>query len=210
MLNQNFVLVGALINLLGGISYIKDTLSGKVQPNRISWGLWAVAVLIAFLAEINQGVGIQALATFMVGFIPLLIFLASFVNKKAYWQIGKFDLLCGGLSILGLILWQVTKIGNLAILFSILADLTAGIPTLIKAYKYPKSESWIEFASSMINMLIAMLTFTTWTFAYWGFPLYIFLFDLAAILLIKIKPSFYKIAHQPAGADGIDRQTKIP
>ena len=54
MLNQNFVLVGALINLLGGISYIKDTLSGKVQPNRISWRLWAVVVLIPFLAEINQ------------------------------------------------------------------------------------------------------------------------------------------------------------
>jgi len=46
--------------------------------------------LIAFKAQIKEGVGIhQALLTFMVGFIPLIIFIASFINKKAYWKIGK-------------------------------------------------------------------------------------------------------------------------
>src|SRR5438045_193855 len=104
MLNENFVILGVFINFLGGVSYIIDTLRGKVQPNRVSWGLWAFAVTIAFLAEIKQGVGIQSLATFMVGFTPLLIFLASFVNKKAYWKITKFDMACGVFSIVGLIL----------------------------------------------------------------------------------------------------------
>lgn len=187
MLNENFVLLGVFINLLGGISYIKDTVQGKIRPNRLSWGLWAVAVLIAFSAEISQGVGIQSLATFMVGFTPLLIFLASFVNKKAYWKISRFDLLCGVLSIVGLILWQITKIGNIAIIFSIFADLMAGIPTLTKSYKYPETENWIEFMSSFISMGIAMLTIKIWTFAYYGFPLYIFLYDLTAVLLIKFK-----------------------
>lgn len=187
MLNENFVILGAFINLLGGISYIKDTLQGKVQPNRVSWGLWAVAVLVAFSAEVSQGVGIQSLATFMVGFIPLLIFLASFINKKAYWKIGRFDILCGTLSIIGLVLWQITKVGNIAIIFSIFADLSAGIPTLIKAYKYPETENWIEFISSFISVSIAMLTVKTWTLAYYGFPLYIFFYDLAAFLLIKFK-----------------------
>lgn len=187
MLNENFVILGAIINLLGGFSYIKDTLKGKVQPNRVSWGLWAVAVLIAFSAEISQGVGIQSLATFMVGFVPLLIFLASFANKKAYWKITKFDLACGALSVIGLVLWQLTKIGNLAIIFSIFADLTAGIPTLVKSYRYPETENWIEFMSSFISVTIAMLTLKIWTFAYFAFPFYIFLYDLTAVVLIKFK-----------------------
>lgn len=187
MLNENFVLLGVLISLLGGISYIKDTLQGKIQPNRVSWGLWAFISMVAFSAEISQGVGIQSLATFMVGFIPLLIFLASFVNKKAYWKLTKFDLFCGVLSITGLILWYVTKIGNIAILFSIFADLMAGIPTLVKSYKYPETENWIEFMSSFISMSIAMLTFKTWTFAYYAFPLYIFCYDLTGVILIKFK-----------------------
>ncbi|MBI4009282.1 hypothetical protein HY357_03545 [Candidatus Roizmanbacteria bacterium] len=187
MINENFVIVGALINLLGGISYIKDTVQGKIKPNKVSWGLWAVPVVIAFSAQVSQGVGIQSLATFTVGFVPFLIFIASFVNKKSYWALSKFDLLCGAFSISGLVLWYITKVGNIAILFSIFADLMAGIPTLVKSYKYPETESWIEFMSSFISVSITMLTFKTWTFVYWGFPLYIFLYDLAAILLIKFK-----------------------
>ncbi len=187
MLNENFVLLGAFINLLGGIIYIKDTMQGKIKPNRVSWGLWAVAVLIAFSAEISQGVKILALATFITGFIPLLIFFASFVNKNAYWKITKFDLGCGSLSILALVLWQITKIGNIAILFSIFADLMAGVPTLIKSYKYPETENWIEFISSFINVSIALLTIKIWSFAYYGFPFYIFLYDLIAVILIKFR-----------------------
>ncbi|MCL5784153.1 MAG: hypothetical protein M1142_02245 [Patescibacteria group bacterium] len=187
MINENFVLLGIFINFLGGLSYIKDTLQGKVQPNRVSWGLWALAVAIAFSAEVSQGVGIQSLTTFMAGFMPLLIFLSSFVNKKAYWKLTKFNLLCAVLSIFGLVLWQVTKIGNLAIIFSIFADLTADIPTLVKSYKFPETGNWIEFSSSFISVSITMLTFKTWTFAYFGFPLYIFFYDVIAFLLIKFK-----------------------
>jgi hypothetical protein len=187
VINENFVVLGAVIGLLGGISYIKDTLQGKVQPNRVSWGLWAVAVSIAFAAEISQGVKLQSLTTFVVGFVPLLIFLASFVNKKAYWKITKFDLLCGSLSLIGLLFWWITKVGNIAIIFSIFADLAAGIPTLIKSYKYPESENWIEYMTSFINVIILLLTIKTWGFAYYGFPLYIFLYDFIAFILIRFK-----------------------
>lgn len=187
MLNENFVILGAAINLLGGFSYIKDTVQGKVKPNRVSWGLWTVAVMIAFAAEISQGVRIHALTTFMVGFTPLLIFLASFVNKKSYWKITRFDLLCGAISLFGLGLWMITKVGNIAIAFSIFADLMAGIPTLVKAYKYPETENWIEFMSSFISSVILMFTLTVWRFEYFGFPLYIICFDLVAVLLIKFR-----------------------
>ncbi len=187
MIDPNFVLLGIFINFLGGLNYIIDTLKGKVKPNRVTWFLWALVSFIAFAAEIKQGVGIQSLMTFMVGFTPLLIFIASFFNKKAYWKISRFDLLCGALSLLGLLLWYMTKVGNIAIFFSIISDLTAGIPTLVKAYKYPETENYIEFSSSMISSILTVLTFTSWTFALYAFPLYIFFFDTIMIVLIKFK-----------------------
>ncbi len=187
MINENFVILGAIINLIGGISYIRDTLAGKVQPNRVSWGLWGLGVMVAFTAELKQGVGIQSIATFMVGFVPLLIFIASFANKKAYWQLTKFDALCGVLSLFGLILWQITKNPNIAILFSIFADLMAGVPTLVKSFKFPETENWVEFMSSLISVSIAMLTLKDFSFAYLAFPLYIFFYDLTGFVLIKFK-----------------------
>ena len=187
MIHQNFIYIGALIHLIGGASYIKDTVQGKAQPNRISWGLWAVPVMIAFSAQLSQGVGLQALATFMTGFVPLLVFLASFINKKSYWKLTKFDLMCGSMSLCGLALWHITKSGNMAILFSILADLLAGIPTLKKSFTNPESENWVASLFWLINISLAMLTFKTWTFAYYAFPLYIFLFDLTSFLLVRFE-----------------------
>lgn len=98
MLNENFVILGVTIGAITSIKYIIDTVKGKVQPNRVTFLLWALAPMIALAAQIQQGVGIQALLTFALGFSPLLIFLASFVNKKAEWKLGPFDFICGSLS----------------------------------------------------------------------------------------------------------------
>ncbi len=101
MLNPNFVLVGVLVQFLGGLSYFIDTLKGKIKPNKVSWFLWAFAASIAFASEIKQGVGIQSLTTLIVAFVPFCVFLASFVNKKAVWKIQKIDIICGTLSVMG-------------------------------------------------------------------------------------------------------------
>ncbi len=187
MLPEYFVIIGALISSLGTLSYIIDTVKGKTKPNKVSWFVWALAPLIAFWATIDQGVGIQSLLTFTVGFSPLLVFLASFINKKAYWKITRLDLICGFLSIVGLIAWQITDIGNLAIFFGILADAIAAIPTIIKSYKEPETENPNVFLGSAIASLLTLLTIKTWSFEYYAFPLYILLICILFYILIKFK-----------------------
>lgn len=103
MLNQNFVFVGIAINAIGLYSYLLDTIKGKIQPSKVSFALWSIAPLVAFFAQIKQGVGVQSLMTLSVGLFPIIIFLGSFVNKEAYWKLTKFDLSCGALSLIGLI-----------------------------------------------------------------------------------------------------------
>lgn len=191
MLDERFIYLGVLLNLIGGIGYIIDTLKGKTKPNKITWFFWALAPLIAFAAEIQQGVGLSSLMTFSVGLSPLLIFVASFINKNSQWKLTTFDLICGGLSLCGLILWSITRIGNIAIFFSIMADLLASLPTLIKAYKAPETESSLIYLLSGINGLIALLTIKTWTFEFYGFPLYILLFNIIFYPLIQFKLGKY-------------------
>jgi hypothetical protein len=187
MLNPNFVYLGVAIAALGGISYLINTLKGTVQPNRVTWFLWALAPLIAFSAQIKQEVGIQSLLTFIVGFGPLLVFLATFVNKKSYWKISRLDMVFGGLSILGLILWQITGVGNIAILFSIIADAMAAVPTIIKSYHHPESESAFAYFASATGAFITLLTINKWNFATYAFSLYIFVVCSILTLLIKFK-----------------------
>jgi hypothetical protein len=55
MLDSHFVILGAILNVIGGLSYLIDTIKGKAKPNRVTWFLWALAPLIAFTAELKQG-----------------------------------------------------------------------------------------------------------------------------------------------------------
>jgi len=187
MINQNFVILGAIIAAVGSVSYLVDTVKGKVKPNRVSFLLWSLAPLIAFFAEINQGVGLQSLLTFIAGFLPLTIFIASFVNNKAEWKLNRFDLTCGAFSLIGLILWYLTKSGNIAIIFSIFADGLAAIPTVVKSFNYPETESSWPYFASTIFAAITLLTVKVWDLANVGFPMYILIVTLVISALVQFK-----------------------
>ena len=132
MIDSNWIYLGALINLIGSLTYVIATVRGQTKPNRVTWFLWALAPLIAFAAMLGEGVSpLDGLMTFMVGFGPLMIFIASFVNKNSVWKITRFDMICGALSVIGIIAWAFTRTGNIAIFFSIVADGLALLPTLI-------------------------------------------------------------------------------
>ncbi len=187
MLNQNFIFIGTTIGAIGVLAYLVDTVKGKVKPNRVSFLLWSIAPLIAFAAQIKQGVGLESLMTFSTGFLPLTVFIASFVNKKAEWKLTKFDLFCGVLSIVGLVLWLITKVGNVAIAFSILADGLAALPTIIKAYKYPDTEIAWPWIATSFGVILTLLTINTLTFANSGFIIYILIVNTLIFSLVQFR-----------------------
>ena len=189
MIDPRFVIVGALFNLYASGAYIVDTLKGQTKPNRVSWLLWTVAPLIAFGGELGEHVGIQALTTFMAGFCPVLILLASFANRKAFWKLTRFDISCGVLSLVALVLWALTRTGNIAILFSVLADALAATPTILKSYHHPDTESSMAYLASGVAGIITLLTLTTWSFALVAFPLYLVVSDAVIYTLVKF-PQF--------------------
>jgi hypothetical protein len=191
MIDTHFAILGALIVVTGNAAYAHDTVRGNTQPNRISWMLWALAPLIAFAAEVVQGVGLNAVLTLAVGLGPLLVVAASFVDPKAYARVTPFDAGCGLLSLVALGAWAATGRGNLAILLSILADFLAAIPTIRKAYRYPHSEHAIAFLSGVAGATITLLTIKgeDWGFASAAFPAYIALDSgLIAVLILMPRP----------------------
>jgi hypothetical protein len=173
VIDVHFVILGAVIGIAGMLSYVRDTLRGVTQPNRVTWLMWAVAPLIAFSAEVQAGVGLRSLMTFVVGFGPLLIFASSFANRRSAWRIGPFDWLCGALSAAGLIIWLATRHGTVAVVASIAADALAATPTLRKSWSAPETESASAYVTAALNAFITVLTIDRFTTADAAFPLYI-------------------------------------
>jgi hypothetical protein len=183
MLPDYCAIIGAIIGSLGGFYYVYETLLGRAQPNRITWLLWGIFPLVIFVAQRAQGVERASWASFVAGLTPLLIVAASFFNKKAYWKSEPRDYYLMAAALLGLILWAITDKPNLALLFALLADVLAGIPTLIKAYRHPQSESWIAYALSAFGFGISFLSVHIYNFENAAFVAYLFILNLALALL---------------------------
>lgn len=190
---QYLVLVGAALSFIACFSYIRSMFRGEARPNRISWLMWSIAPLIATAASLSSGVRWAVVPVFMSGFSPLLIFIFSFVSKKAYWKLEPFDYVCGICSALALILWAITKNTDLAIVFAILSDASAAVPTIMKSWTRPETENVYPFLTGLFSAGTAFLAISAWTLSSYAFPIYLEIINVIIIFAIYRKKILFKI-----------------
>lgn len=187
---EYLVLVGFAVSMAGTLVYVKDTLRSKTKPNRVTWSLWAVAPLIATAAALSDGVTLAVLPVFAAGFGPLLVLGASFYNRNSYWKLTKFDFACAVPSVLALFLWWVTSDPNYAIIFAISSNVLATLPTLIKLWKYPETETVMKFKTGLASALTAFFAINAWEFSSLAFPIYLAL-ENTALIFAYYRKKFY-------------------
>ncbi len=179
------VLVGSCLNLIGSYRYCRAILAGRVQPNLITWIMWALAPLIGVAAELYSGVTWAVLPVFMAGFGPLCITCVALLSHHSTWALRPHDYACGAFSLLALILWLITKDPDIAILFAVLGDGVALLPTLLKTWTRPDTETPVPFALAICSALSAFLAIEQWSFASVAFPLYLVLANGIMVLTIE-------------------------
>jgi hypothetical protein len=186
---EYLVFVAAFGSLLGALAYIHSMFRGSTAPNRVTWFMWSVAPFVATAAAISNGVGLAVIPVFMSGFSPFLIFTASFFAKKACWKLGAFDYVCGLLSGLAIVLWYLTSNPEVAIIFAIVSDALAAVPTLLKGWRSPKTESFWPYLIGTFAPMASFLAVTTLTFSAVAFPTYLIGINIALLLPLirKIK-----------------------
>ena len=140
--------------------------------------------MLAFAVEVRSGVGLRSLMTFTVGFAPLPVVAASFVGGNAVWRLTRLDIVCGTLSVAGTAVWLFTRQGVVAIAAAILADALAGVPTIVKSWLAPETESVSAYLGAFANATITLLTVTTVSVAVVAFPIYITLIAGLEVVLI--------------------------
>ena len=187
MFPEQIVYIGVLISLTLTFFYIRTIIYGKTRPNLISWSIWALAPLIAVFLQIKAGAGLSFISSFMSGFGPLLIVIVALIYKKGFWKITRFDIVCGILALLALVVYVITNKFGISIVFAILSDGLAAIPTIRKSWEFPESESAISYIAGIISNTLALLVIKNWSFSIYSFSLYLIIINIIIIFSIYHK-----------------------
>ncbi len=187
-LPETLARAGAALGALGGLYYLADTLAGRARPNRVTWLLWGVFPMVVFAAQRAQGVQGLSWVSFAAGLTPLLVFAASFFNRGAYWRTEPRDVALMAAGILGMAQGALTDRPNLALAFALAADVLASLPTLLKAWRHPHTESWAGYAISAAGFGLSLLAVRSLAFAESAFAAYVFLLNAALAALAARRP----------------------
>ncbi len=190
MIDPRFVILAAVLSVVGSATYVRDTLRGTTSPHRVTWGLWALEGILAYLVEIQQHVGAASLMTLALGLMPLVIFVVSFKNPHAAWKIDVVDVVCGVVSLGGLVFWAVVNEPTVALVSFVVADFIAALPTYRKSWHSPESETPRTFVMGALYTGITLLTLRKFTTAGALFPGVIMMTDsiLSVLILTRIGP----------------------
>jgi hypothetical protein len=190
MLPQYIIYVSIFTSSLGVYSYIKDVLKGQTKPNLASWFIWFFAPMIAAMIGWQNGAGISILPVFLAGFMPFLVIVFSLFNKDSYWKLQLLDYICLFLSFCALLFWFYFKEGLLATVFAILADGIAYIPTYIKSWKNPETETAWAYGAGIFANVLGLATISVFSFSTLAFSIYLIIANNIEISILVFRRKY--------------------
>jgi hypothetical protein len=86
-----------------------------------------------------------------------------------------------------LALWYITDNPNVAIIFAMVSDGFAAIPTLSKAWNHPETESAWPYIVGVFTPATSFAVAITWTFSELAFPTYLTIINILLVFSVYNK-----------------------
>jgi hypothetical protein len=185
-MHLNFLLLagimGASINLVGFVPYLRDILRHKTKPERAMW--WIYTVLFSVLLAAQAKAGARWLLLVSAEYILTSLAIAVLSIRYGYGTLHKRDLISIFLAILGLIIWKLTNSPLIAILIVICIDFAGFWLTLLKTWEAPHSETLISWQLALLSTIVSLFAIGSWSFTLFAYPLYAVVGDSLLVWII--------------------------
>ncbi len=178
-----FGYIAGALEFLAVVPYIRDILLLKTKPERASWFIWTVLVLIAFFSQMAKG-ATHSLWLNVGQFDVIVVFLLSL--KYGVGGFTKRDKRALVAVAIGLTLWYFTKEASYALLITIFVDAIGSLLTSIKAYEDPAHETMSSWVMAGIAGFFGMLSVGAFYPILLAYPLYIMIANFAVVICMFV------------------------
>ncbi len=180
--NAIFSTIAGLVLLLSYIPYGVDIAKKRVRPARSTRLMFVFLLLIALLQQHSLGSGWVLAITVgeLIGSLSIL----GLAMKHGVGGFTRLDVTCYILLFSSLVLWAASGNVLLALHLTIVVDVIAFTPTLVKTWHAPKSETPLFFAVGAIAPLLGVVALESYSYSIIAFPLYLALVNGLEVGLI--------------------------
>ncbi|HPT08544.1 MAG TPA: hypothetical protein PLE28_02520 [bacterium] len=179
-----FGILSSVALIIGGVPYLLDVYYKRVNPHILSWIGWSFITALGGSAMLASGSHWVVSLLFANTILCFLIAVYSIIKRVGVWSSSVYDFLFFGLGVFGLILWQILDAPIIALVLSIIADLSFGLPTIIKTYKNPESETYFPWLASTTSGLLSFFAIEHLNFSEVAYPVYLFIFDTIVLFMV--------------------------
>lgn len=125
---------------VGPITYAVSIIKGRTKPHRMTRFILAFVLTLNFASILAAKGNLGAEIFAGVSCLQALVILGMSV-WRGMGGTSKFDWICLGIAIVGIVGWKITGDPIIGVWFSVLADLAAYLPAFVKTYHHPTTES---------------------------------------------------------------------
>lgn len=163
-----------------------DVLRKKLKPSILSWVGWALLMGTGLISQIlEKGWEWSQIGLLCSALGCVCIVISAWLRNYYLLVNSDFRYLILGLVCLGI--YFISKDAWITTIFAILADFIVGIPTLIHAYKNPQSQKSVAWSLGFISFSFSLILCIGQLYLYALFPVYLFLYNGAMVLLTHSK-----------------------
>lgn len=183
-------IIAMVIALIGYIPYIRDCIKGKNKPHVISWFIWALVSFIAFGIQLLNKGGAGSYINLFMGIICTIIFF--FGLKNGTKDITKVDWIAFSLALVAIVLWLVVKQPLLSIILVVFIDMMSFLPTILKAWKNPYTETVITYGLSGVKNGLSIYALSTYSLVIVMYPAYALIANLLFVGMLILRKRVVK------------------
>jgi hypothetical protein len=186
-----FTWMAAFLIAIGYFSFIKGTVQGTMDPHSATWTVWFVQDGLMAASAVAAGIGPAAV-------LPVVWAIGATIMCPLSYKYGSRDPFtplergCLILSGCGVVLWAVTGSPMTALVTSVATVTIGGIPTILKAWRDPESESASGWVLMLAATICVALAIQEWTFESGFVPVTVGIFQtvtLLPLLVHKFRPA---------------------
>ena len=189
-------LVASVVNIIGYIPYTRDILRAKARPHPITWGIWTILVSISAVNQVKNGGGYTSFFIISSAVLVAMVFLLSL--RYGAKGITLLDKVCLTLALLLLAYWLTLHETRISTAIAITIDAIGAIPTVIKTYRFPATETYPEWILAGIGGFLTIFAVPRLDWALLIYPVYVFLMNAT---VVGVKYSRTKTSKESAHGD---------